>query len=401
VTIKTRVARMGILARSPNRLRWLLVCFAGLCVGCAPAASGALRAPGVPAPGTSDAVPLQAGPTPGGASASPSASPSAAAAAAAERAVSAAPGSAPQSGRSAASGPAGSVCGTWAMLQVSTSTALKWFTPSINQALAMPGIQGLSLRAPWTSIAPSLSIFAGGLQITRAAHVNLAIRFVAGEDTPAQFLGNSTVLQGSGGRHIPLPWGAGSTPTSFIPNTTFVAAYKATVDQLAAYARANGIRELHLPWYSGPTAEIYLGPEIQSAPGYSLQNFLDGYEQLINVAMSVAGNGLTVELPMSGIGTGQLVHPLEQYIVSRYGSDPKGFIAQWNDLGNGQPKIAAPGLATGRQMAGQGDFNWSAAYATLRAEGSTTLEVYLQSFAPGLPHFGQLRQDIASFSATC
>jgi hypothetical protein len=287
------------------------------------------------------------------------------------------------------------------MLQVSSTSALKYFTPSINQAMTIPGIQGLSLRAPWTAITSNLSIFAAGLQVAHADHVNLAIRFVAGEDTPAQDLGNSTVLAGSDGTRIPLPWGAGSTATSFIPNSTFVSAYTATVDELATYARANGIRELHLPWFSGPTAEIYLGPEILSAPGYSLENFLDGYEQLINIAMSVAGNGLTVELPMSGIGTGQVVHPLEQYILGKYGSDPRGFIAQWNDLGNGQPEVSAPGLDTGRQMAGQGDFDWAAAYQTLRAEGSTTLEIYLQSFAPGLAGYAQLRQEIASFATAC
>jgi hypothetical protein len=287
------------------------------------------------------------------------------------------------------------------MLQVSTSTALKWFTPAINQALAVPGIRGLSLRAPWTSITSNLDVFSAGVAIAHADHVSLAIRFVAGEDTPSQFLGNSTVLAGSDGTRIPLPWGAGSTATSFQSNSAFVAAYKATVDELAAYARANGIRELHLPWYSGPTAEIYLGPEIVKAPGYSMQNFLDGYEQLIDIAMSVAGNGLTVELPMSGIGTGQVVRPLEQYILAKYGSDPRGFIAQWNDLGNGQPEVSAPGLQTGRQMAGQGDFDWAAAYQTLRAEGSTTLEIYLQSFATGLVHYAQLRQEIASFAATC
>ena len=284
------------------------------------------------------------------------------------------------------------------MLQVSSTTAVKWFSPSINQALAVPGIQGLSLRAPWTSITSGLGIYAAGLQLTRAAHRNLAIRFIAGVSTPTQYLGNSTLLQG---KRIPLPWGAGSTPTSFIPNTAFVAGYKATVDELAAFARANGIRELHLPWYSGPTAEIYLGPEITSAPGYSLQNFLLGYEQLINIAMSVAGNGVTVELPMSGIGTGQVVHPLEQYILSRYGSNPRGFIAQWNDLTSSGRQVSAPGLQTGRQMLGQGDFNWAGAYQALRAEGSKTLEIYLQSFAPNLAHYGLLRQEIASFAGTC
>jgi hypothetical protein len=288
------------------------------------------------------------------------------------------------------------------MLQVSSTSALNYFTPAINQAMAIPGIQGLSLRAPWTAISSNLSIFAAGLQIAHADHVNLAIRFVAGEDTPAQDMGNSTVLSGSDGRLIPLPWGAGSTPTSFVPNTTFVNAYKATVDELASYARANGIRELHLPWFSGPTAEIYLGGEIEHAPGYSLQNFLDGYEELVNIAMSVAGNGLTVELPMSGIGTGSVVRPLEQYIVSRYGSDPADFIAQWNDLtGNGGGELNAPGLQTGRQMMGQGDFNWAAAYQTLEAEHSKTLEIYLQSFATNLPHAALLRQEVKAFAAIC
>jgi hypothetical protein len=104
---------------------------------------------------------------------------------------------------------------------------------------------------------------------------------------------------------------------------------------------------------------------------------------------------------MSGIGTGQVVHPLEQYILSKYGTDPNGFIAQWNSLGNSGPSIPDPGLATGRQMIGQGNYNWPAAFATLRANGSTTLEVYLQSFAPGLSNYGLLRQQIASFAGTC
>jgi hypothetical protein len=288
------------------------------------------------------------------------------------------------------------------MLQVSSTSALHYFTPAINQAMAVPGIQGLSLRAPWTAITSNLDIYSAGLQIARADHVNLAIRFIAGEDTPSQDLGNSTILSGSGGRLIPLPWGSGSTPTSFVPNSTFVAAYKATVDELANYARSNGIRELHLPWFSGSTAEIYLGQEIESAPGYSLQNFLDGYEQLIDVAMSVAGNGLTVELPMSGIGTGSVVRPLEQYITSKYGNDPAGFIAQWNDLtGSGGGELSAPGLQTGRQMLGQGDFNWDDAYHTLMAEHSKTLEIYLQSFASDLPYAAELPQEIKAFAATC
>jgi hypothetical protein len=288
------------------------------------------------------------------------------------------------------------------MLQVSSASALTWFAPSVEQALAVPGIAGLSLRAPWTSITSNLDIFDAGLQLTQAAGVGLAIRFISGVDTPAQDLGNSTILAGSGGQSIPLPWGAGSTPTSFVPNTAFEAAYASTVQELAAFARAHGVHELHLPWYSGPTAEIYLGPEIESAPGYSMSNFLTGYERLIDIGMSVAGPDLTVEFPMSGIGTGGVVGPLEQYIASRYGRDPGDLILQWNDLtDSGGSEIASNGFDTGRQMLGQGDYNWPFVYQTLESEGSTTLEVYLQSFAPSLAHAEQLRQEVSAFAAIC
>jgi hypothetical protein len=298
-------------------------------------------------------------------------------------------------------GAGGSVCGTWAMLQVSTPQALHYFSPQVNQALAMPGVAGLSLRAPWTSITSNLAIFDAGMQLTQADHSQLAIRFVSGQDTPAADLGNSTVLQGNGGGRIPIPWGATATPTSFIPNTTFESAFAATARQLAAYARSHGIHELHLPWYSGPSAEVYDGPEIQNAAGYSPQNFLAGYERLLDIGMSVAGNGVTVEFPLSGIGTGQFVRPLEAYAASHYAGRTGQLVFQWNDLTASAGAVSAQGLQTGRQMIGQGDYDWQSVYQTLRREGSISLEVYLQSFATSLAHYSSLRQQVASFASTC
>ena len=124
-----------------------------------------------------------------------------------------------------------SVCGTWAMLQVSKVSAVTYFTPSIDAALAVPGVSGLSLRASWSNITANLSIYDAGLQVARAAHSSLAIRFLSGVDTPPPFLGNSTTMTG---KSIPLPWGAGATPTAFAPNTTFETAYRARVTQLPA-----------------------------------------------------------------------------------------------------------------------------------------------------------------------
>ena len=288
------------------------------------------------------------------------------------------------------------VTGTWAMLQVSTTSALTHFTPTIDAALAIPGVTGLSLRVPWTSITSNLDIYSQGVQITQAAHSNLAIRFIAGVDTPAQDLGNSTTIAG---KAIPLPWGAGSTPTSFVPNTTFENAYRATVGQLATFAQANGIHLLHLPWYSGTTAEIYNGPEVTSAPGYSLQNFLTGYERLAAIGMSVTGPNLSVEFPCSGIGTRSVVMPLENYMSTTYGSDNPELMVQWNTLTDKLPASQPPaaGVNLSRQMMGQGDFNWANVYQTLTAQHSQAVEIYLQSFAPSLAHYALLKQDAATF----
>jgi hypothetical protein len=289
------------------------------------------------------------------------------------------------------------VSGTWAMLQVSTTSALTFFRPSIDAALAIPGVTGLSLRAPWTSITSNLGIFDGGVQIAQADHSALAIRFVSGVATPAQFLGNSTTVSG---KSIPLPWGPGSTPTSFVPNATFENGYRSTVEQLAVFARANGVHMLHLPWYSGTTAEIYNGPEVQNAPGYSLQNFLTGYERLIGIAMSVAGPDLTVEFPLGGTGTGSVVGPLEAYMATNYGADNPELTVQFNDLTDSTTPIQHPavGVNMNRQMNGQGDYDWTNVYHTLTAQHSQSVEVYLQSFAASMPHAALLREEAVAFA---
>jgi hypothetical protein len=292
------------------------------------------------------------------------------------------------------------VCGTWAMLQVSKTSAMTFFTPTINAALAVPGVKGLSLRAPWTAITSNLTIFDMGVQIAAADHSALAIRFLAGKDTPAQFLGNSTRM---GTSTIPLPWGQGSTPTSFIPNTTFETAYSATVHQLAAYALLHGIRILHLPWYSGPTAEIYDGPEVTKALGYSAANFLTGYERLMAIGLSVASPTLAVEYPLGGVGTGLFVKPLEAYMASLAGPMNSDAMVQFNDLSDAMPGPQHPavGVNMSRQMQGQGDYNWTSVYQTLHTQGSQAVEIYLQSFAPSLAHASVLRQQAASFASTC
>jgi hypothetical protein len=292
------------------------------------------------------------------------------------------------------------ICGTWSMLQVSKLSALTFYRPQIDASLKIPGVKGFSLRAPWSAIATNLSIFDTGVAIAAADHSALALRFISGVDTPSQFLGNSTTI---GSQRIPLPWGPGTTTTKFVPNTVFENAYKAVVLQLAAYARLHGIHLLHLPWYSGTTAEVYNGPEVQRAPGYSITNFLTGYERLIAIGMSVTSSSLSIEFPLGGVGTGNVAQPLEAYIVAHYGSMNPAIMVQFNDLTSAVPGAQHPatGVNMSRQMQGQGDFNWTNVYLDLKTQHSQAVEIYMQSFAPNLAHYATLRSQVAAFAPTC
>jgi hypothetical protein len=292
------------------------------------------------------------------------------------------------------------VCGTWAMLQVNKLTALKYYRKLIDSTLAIPGVKGFSLRANWSNITSNLSIYDTGVQIVKADHSALAIRFIAGINTPRQFIGNGAPMAG---QMIPLPWGKGTTPTSFVPNTVFENAYRAAVKQLAAYARKNGIHLLHLPWYGGKTAEIYDGPEVQNAPGYSKQNFLTGYERLLAIGMSVTGTDLSIEYSLGGVGTGPFVLPLETFMSTTYGSNTPKLMIQFNDLADVLPGHLHPskGVNMERQMNGEGDYNWVNVYKQLVTQGSHEVEVYLVSFASSLPHAASLRIEAAAFAKTC
>ena len=175
-------------------------------------------------------------------------------------------------------------CGTWAMLQVSKTSAMTFYTPSINAALAIPGVKGLSLRAPWTAITSNLTIFDMGVQIAAADHSALAIRFLR-KDTAGTV---PREQHEDGDLHHSAAVGRGIHAHSFVPNT-ISRPLQRNRPSAGRILRCPRLRILHLPWYSGATAEIYDGPEVMTAPGYSAANFLTGYERLMAIGLSVAG----------------------------------------------------------------------------------------------------------------
>jgi hypothetical protein len=291
------------------------------------------------------------------------------------------------------------VCGTWSLVEASSASQLTG-NSTLDASLSTPGLKGLSVRVPWTAIAANLDVLSAGYTLAQSHGVGYTIRFMAGTSTPPQDLGNAVAY--SGGGMLPLPWGPSATPTHFVANTVFENAYAATVAELAGFARAHGIRELHLPWYGGPWAEQYLGPEIVAAPGYSYQNFLTGQERLIQIAMQYAGADLAVEFPFTGVGTGQVDGDLARYITSTYGAWSPDIIEQGNNLTDASSSSSGGwSIYNGRQMAAVGDYNWASVYQTLSAGQSLSVEIYAASFDPTLAHAGLLRSEIASFAAQC
>jgi len=223
------------------------------------------------------------------------------------------------------------VCGTWVLHQPATVTDLHNAGPEIQAALALPGVVGLSLRLPWKAVDTDFSLLTEGLAIARAGGKALTIRPMAGRWTPARvFDAGSPFYTLSSGEKVPTPFYADGSP-----NLVFEQAYDEFVGRLAAWSRANGVSLLHLPWYGQDWAELNLGPEVRSAPGYSLNAWLGAHRRLVDIAARYSGPDLAVEMPLSGSGplAGGPSAALADYVVSTAGADSDRFFVQANGWG--------------------------------------------------------------------
>src|SRR5438067_4533772 len=224
-----------------------------------------------------------------------------------------------------------SVCGTWVLHQPSTVADLHKAGPEIQAAMALPGVVGLSLRFPWNAVDTDFSILTEGLAIARAGGKALSIRPMAGRWTPARvFDAGSPFYTLSSGEKVPTPFYADGSP-----NLVVELAYDEFVGRLAAWSRANGVSLLHLPWYGQDWAELNLAAQVRSAPGYSLNAWLDAHRRLVDIAARYAGPDLAVEFPLSGSGplAGGPSAALADYIVSTAGAGSDRFFVQANGWG--------------------------------------------------------------------
>ena len=127
----------------------------------------------------------------------------------------------PISARAGERGPSSGIHGTWVLEQIMSRKALQQRASAIRDALSIPGVVGFSIRVPWSLLEPTKGHYDFRvLQRARriAAPKQLSVRFIAGVYTPAFWMGNSMIYDGSvtggvgAGQPVPLPFAANGGP---------------------------------------------------------------------------------------------------------------------------------------------------------------------------------------------
>ena len=290
--------------------------------------------------------------------------------------------------------------------------------PGIAAAFAAaPSLRGISVHLGWSQLAGNTvdpATMAANIAATLAPwkavaaqyHTGLMVRFVAGIDTPAAVFASgapsTTVNYGGKAQQIPLPW----DPANGGPNTPFLTAYDNLVSALATWCQNNGVNELHLSWYGELYSELYVGPEITSAPGYTYAALLAGHEALLSIGLKYRTPSLAIEYPLTGDGgtvINQLAPDLATYLSAAIPQhDPTVFV-QLNNWGGTNNGLLEPGLLNtnftrrGLQEASAPVLHdWAVMYASLESVHADYAEVWSTMF--GLSNAASLAQQIQQFA---
>lgn len=300
-----------------------------------------------------------------------------------------------------ASGPvarplAKAVCGTWVLYQVSSRAELDRLAPQIKDALALPGVVGLSVRFPWDAVdltgdRRSHPVLRKSLRLAKSQDKALSVRFMAGAHTPDRvFDAGAAYYLTDGGARVPLPWDNATGD-----HQVFLNAYERYATRLARWSKGHGVRLLHLSWYGQDWAELNHGAEVRAAPGYTERRWLRGHRQLVRVGGNLASRRLAVELPLSGYGplSGGQSAALARTVRRVAGDNSSRFFVQANGWGpNGEwgapsqeveqqfDAIWKQPVRRGLQMIQPDGYDWDKVFARLDRVGATYAEVYLPSF---------------------
>lgn len=303
--------------------------------------------------------------------------------------------------------------GAW-MLAGNSGTAIdsiadfEKLRPNLEDALAIKGVRGVSMRVTWNSIKDDLSILDYGKKFADEKKVDFTFRILAGYRVPQSIFEDGSPYhygEESKGQKIPTPFNPDGSP-----NTVFEKYYDQMLSRVAEWSRKNGVRLIHCPWYGMSWAELNNHVSVRDAPGYTYDRWYDAHIRLLDIALKYAGDDLAIEFPMSGGGpTGDTVSQIVDYVWDKLGPNDERFFCQANGWGpNGYWGSPDPEMEMlkrraferpvlrGLQSIRQGEYDWKALFKYLYEVNATYCEIYAETL-----NFGGvdvMKEEIAGFA---
>ena len=271
---------------------------------------------------------------------------------------------------------------------IDSTAELEALRGTLDPALASEGMRGFSLRVTWSAIDRDLALLEHGRRIAEARGLAFSFRVLAGYRVPARIFddGSPFYFDAEGrDRRIPTPFRADGSP-----NKVFERHYAAMLRRVTDWARANGVRLVHCPWYGLSWAELNHEVGVRRAPGYTYDRWFDAHVRLFDLALQFADDQLAIELPLSGGGpTGDTVTQLADHAWARLGPRNDRFFFQANGWGPGgywgspNPEMERMKreafdrpVPRGLQSIRQGDYEWRELFQLLRESQATYAEIY-------------------------
>lgn len=274
--------------------------------------------------------------------------------------------------------------GVWALRQFDSPAAVEAGLADVRAALALDCVHGLSVRFPWHAVPGGDFTIAEPLcEAAREAGKPIALRWLAGRYTPADWMGHAYPLArrriGRGDELAPAPFGPDGAP-----NRVFLAAWGAQARAHVAWALEHDSPIAFLPWPGAHWGEFNHGADVQAAPGYSGQAWLDGH-----VIPALAGCDLAADTGgRVAVGYAGSGHPgpkgapsigdVFDVIADVHGDHTPLACGTSNGLGvhNGRAgqRVTWGAQAYGRNMPG----TYSDHFAAASAMGAAFVELYLE-----------------------
>lgn len=292
------------------------------------------------------------------------------------------------------------VHGTWVLQQVVSLDALDRVADDIEDALALDGVVGFSIRVPWSLLEPRKGHYDFRvLERARrlAAPKELSVRFIAGIHTPSFWMGNSMIYDGSvsggygAGQPVPLPFANDGGP-----NRRFERGWIRLVDRLAGWSLDHHLPVLHLAWPGVVWSEMAVTEQMMGEPGYSYEQALGTHMRLLDRGLRIGRRRMDVEFPWAGFVPSQMYVDLKAHLMESPRLDRMILLANnLTDHTSPLPDEPPPPRRAAQMLQPDNSYDWSAVFADARTMYAEYVEIYTPSFSGGTSD--QLPDEILAF----